>query len=212
VFRGYDERNRRDVGIEALPPVLDPIASASLVTSLAKFEHANLVHVYELIVHAGKPYLITEPLAGKSLDQHIIDRGVYPWLEAVGLMDEVCAGLEYAHERSMLHRAIRPAVIIMQGKAAKLGGFAIAPDLTDADFVAPDVLSGAAPGRRSDIYAIGATLFQCLTGRSPSKDHELSNVPMKLQQLVDSMLAKTANDRPATVKDVRVSFKGLLDF
>ncbi len=212
VFRGYDERTKRDVGIEAMPPVVDPIASSSLVTALAKLEHDNLVRVFELVVHAGKPYLITEPLAGKSLDQHIIERGAYPWLEAVGLMDEVCKGLEYAHERSILHRAIRPGVIVLQGKTPKLGGFAIAPDLDDPSHIAPEVVGGARPDKRSDIYAIGATLFQCLTGRAPTDKHALPKVPLKLQILVDTMLSKLPADRPSTVAEVRDSFKNLLDF
>ena len=99
IVRGFDERLKRHVGIEAYP-VLDPIATAKHVGSIAKLEHANLVRVYELIVEEGRPYLITEPLTGKSLDAHIAERGIYPWVEAVALLDSVCAGLEYAHDRS----------------------------------------------------------------------------------------------------------------
>jgi hypothetical protein len=212
VFRGYDDRQKRDVGIEALSPTLDAFARRSLVTSLVKLDHPNVMRVHELIVHSGKPYLITEPLVGASLAQHVLEGGVYPWLEAVGLMDVVCAGLEYAHEHAVLHRAIRPHVIVLQAKSAKLRGFATAPDLADAAYVAPEVLAGGPFDRRSEIFAIGATLFFSLTGHAPGADHVLPNVPLKLQQLVDRMLAKQPIDRPTSVTEVRASFKGLLDF
>ncbi len=212
IVRGFDERLKRHVGIEAYP-VLDPIATAKHVGSIAKLEHANLVRVYELIVEEGRPYLITEPLTGKSLDAHIAERGIYPWVEAVALMDSVCAGLEYAHDRSILHRAIRPSVIVLQVTTAKLGGFAIEPDRTAVGYVAPEVMGGSRPERSTDIYAIGATLFHALTGKSPPVDEKPTiEVPRKLQILLEAMLAKTPAGRPSSIQAVRASFKSLLDF
>lgn len=213
IMKGYDERLKRQVGVE-LYPVLDPIATAKHVNTIAKLEHANLVRVYELVVEAGKAYLICEALSGKSLDQHIVERGIYPWLEAVTVIDSVCAGLEYAHGRSIIHRAIRPAVVVMQVTTAKLGGFAIAPDLTAAGYVAPEILAGAAPDRRSDIYSIGATLWQALAGAPPPAEDRkpLPDVPKKLQMLMDAMLSKAPNERPTSVQALRAGFKSLSDF
>ena len=212
VFKSRDEVNKRDVHIETMPDSLDLVAGTAMVASVAKVEHANLVRVYELIVHAGKPYLVREPLGGRPLDQHVKERGGLPWLEALGLVDEVCAGLERLHERSIVHRAVRAACVVVDGKTIKLGGVAITPDFLDRAGLAPEVIAGAKPDRRSDIYGVGATLFQCLTNRPPKIGDEggLDKVPANLAGLVFAMLAKDPAARPGSVLALRATFKDLI--
>ena len=213
VFKSKDEkRDGRDVHIETLSAELDLVGTASTIASMAKLEHANLVRVYELVVHAGKPYLVREPLEGRALDAHVKKRGELPWLEAVGLVDAVCAAVIHLHDRSLVHRAVRPACIMVHDKVIKLGGAGIAPGFLDRAFTAPEILAkGGVVDTRADIYGVGAVLFYCLTGKSPGEPGNLGKAPTKLVSLVNAMIAKSPVDRPASLGGIRSSFKELLE-
>jgi serine/threonine protein kinase len=211
VFRSRDDNDGRDVHIETMPSDLDLVTATAAIAQLAKLEHVNLVRVFELVVHAGRAYLVREPLTGRSLFQHVKERKTLPWLEAVGVGDQLCAGLELLHERSIFHRAIRPAWIVVEKKTIKLGGMAIAAGIHDRAWIAPEVIAGGEPDPRSDIYGVGAILYHCLTGEPPGSSPMVHQGPKELQSLVAAMLAKAPADRPASVTGLRNSFKELFE-
>ncbi len=155
IYASHDDANDRDVHVEALPGNLDLRAFTTLTQTLAKIEHANLVRAYELVLHAAKPYLVREPHDGRTLEDVVRERGALPWLEAVTLVDGVCAGLERLHERGITHGSVRPSCIVVVGKICKLGGVGVPPSLFHRLGLAPE----ARTGRRRDIYGIGATLY-----------------------------------------------------
>nr|HEX4315857.1 protein kinase [Kofleriaceae bacterium] len=207
IYATRDDAHERDVQVAALPDDLDLVAFTALVKSLSKIDHAGLVRVHELVLHAGKPYLVREPLAGRALEDIVRDRGPLPWLEAVTLLDAVCSALEALHERGIVHGAVRPACIVVDGKLCKLGGVGVLPPLSKRDGLAPE----GGTSRRRDVFGIGATLYHCLTGSTPTAGAPLPDTfPGKLFALATSMLAENPSDRPASIQDVRGRFKAMM--
>ncbi len=146
-------------------------------------EHANLV----------RPGTRAE---GKSLAAILAERRELPWLEAVGLIDQVCAGLAHAHAQGVVHGGVQPATIFVAGRVARLGEFHV---VNRPPFAAPDRSGKPA----DDLYAVGATLAEML---------KKGEVPPKLADLVAALRAPAAAGRPSSIAEVRAAFKALFDF
>ncbi len=146
-------------------------------------EHANLV----------KPGTRPE---GKSLAAMLAERGALPWLEAVGLIDQICAGLAHAHAHGVVHGGVQPATIYVAGRVARLGDFHI---VNKPPYAPPD--RSGAPA--DDLYAIGTTLGEMLGA---------GDAPPRLAELVAALRWPTAAGRPPSIADVRTAFKALFDF
>jgi serine/threonine protein kinase len=206
IYPSHDDARDRDVHVETLPSDLDLVTFAALVQTLANIEHANLVRAHELVLHAGKPYLVREPHANRTLEDIVKERGALPWLEAVNLIDGVCAGLERLHERGVVHGAVRPGCIFVDGKACKLGGVGVPPSLFHRIGLAPE----GGTSRRRDVYGVGATLYYCLTTSTPSAGAPIPDIfPAKLVALTSAMIAENPTDRPTSIQDVRAKFRAL---
>src|SRR5262249_43537328 len=108
--------------------------------------------------------------------------GALPAAEAVRLLAQVARGLQYAHERGLIHRDVRPANILLTPDGeARLTDFGLVKQVTDGvdltlpgqglgtlNFIAPEQFAHArAIDRRCDVYALGATLYMAVTGRRP---------------------------------------------
>jgi len=125
----------------------------------------------------------------------IADRGELPWLEAVGVIDQICAGLAHAHAHGIIHGGIQPSAIFIAGRVSRLGEFGLA---NKRPYVAPDRNGTAA----DDLYSIGAVLAVMLGS---------AEMPPRLAKLVTDLRSSVAT-RPKTVADVRATFKALFDF
>lgn len=174
--RGYPESAARDAFADlALDAPRTP-------TAPPPFDHPNLV----------APGARAE---GTTLAAIIADRGELPWLEAVGLIDQICAGLAHAHAQGMLHGGIQPSAIFVAGRVARLGDFGAT---TKRPYIAPD-RNGTAS---DDLYAIGAVLAVMLGS---------GDMPPQLSKLVTDLRLPLAK-RPRAVAAVRAAFKALFDF
>jgi WD40 repeat protein/tetratricopeptide (TPR) repeat protein len=150
---------------------------------LAKFQHPHLVQVYEFGADPqGRPYFALEFLSGGSLSGKLQDGPLTP-AAAAGVLKALASAVGYAHARGVIHRDLKPANVLFAADGTpKITDFGLAKQtgsgegltathavLGTPSYMAPEQASGvtAAVGPAADVYALGAILYECLTGRPP---------------------------------------------
>ncbi len=183
VFRAQDNTLGREVALKILhthfddnPELQGQFEREAKVT--ASINHPNVVKVYSVGADQGYFFIAMELLDSASLDHQIREQGQIDETTALRLIHEVTEGLAAAHQRSLIHRDIKPGNILVDaGGTAKLVDFGLAlvhgeeeqaADLWATPFyVPPEKLVGQPEDFRSDIYSLGATLFHMLSGQPP---------------------------------------------
>ena len=236
VYLGRDEVLDRPVAVKVLNPVHGDTDIGDRFEregrTAARLAHPNIVQVYDageaLFDGRETSYIVMEYVPGGDLKALIDERGRLPGPELARLGDEVCAGLAHAHERGVIHRDIKPHNILLDEKGhAKVTDFGIARalDTTQATrtgyflgtalYSSPEQLQGHKVTSKSDIYSLGATLYQAAAGEPPfsgatpieiaSQHVSKSPVPPRqlgadvsegMQALILDCLAKHPDDRP----------------
>jgi eukaryotic-like serine/threonine-protein kinase len=157
-------------------------------TLLRRLAHPNIVHIFGQGTHAGRDFLIQEYLHGPSLFE-LIDSSPsrqLPIPDAIKAIMHVCAALAHLHERGYVHRDIKPANVILRGGIPVLVDFDVAYRLrpgykprecmgTDP-YMAPEQCVKEELSPATDLYGLGAVLYEMLTGRWPFEE-ELINTP-----------------------------------
>jgi len=180
VFYADDEALGRPIALKMLHAGRGSVAYERFVREAriaGALRHPALVEVYDVSVEQG--FLAMEYLAGGSLAQRLSAGDILGGAQARRLALELCAGLEAAHHRGVVHRDVKPAnVFFDQRGAAKLGDFGVAHliDLGQTQtggligtlaYMAPEQITGAPITIAADLYALGVTVFEALTGRLP---------------------------------------------
>jgi serine/threonine-protein kinase len=152
--------------------------------AVAHLSHKNLVALHDFGRSLdGRVFLAMERLTGETLENRLIRLGEIDWREAVSIGIEVCRALEVAHHAGLVHRDLKPAnLFATEDGTIKLLDFGVATALTDVptgekdprqkgfaifgtpEYMAPEQVSGEAVDGRCDIYALGAVLFELVTG------------------------------------------------
>jgi serine/threonine protein kinase len=186
IYLARQESVGRDVVLKVLPSSLtgDPTFMTRFSTEVAttvRLQHPHIVPIYDYGEQDGLPYIMMAYLPGGSVDD-LIAEGPLPVQEAARIVGQICEALDYAHEMGVIHRDIKPANILLDGKHnAILTDFGIAKviantlDLTEEDkivgtisYLAPElIMPNNTITPAVDIYALGITLYQILTGRLP---------------------------------------------
>lgn len=156
--------------------------------SLAKLNHANIVSIYNMGIDKGCPYFVMDWLDGMSLAERIANSGPLSERESLEIFLQVCSGLSCAHKSGIVHRDIKPANIMLlsesRGPKAKIVDFGIArlqsqeanglQALTKSGevfgsplYMSPEQSRGEEIDERSDLYSLGCSLFETLTGQPP---------------------------------------------
>ncbi len=188
VYQAYDARLERRVAIKVLPARLSRDAAALLrsereAKALAALSHPNILTIFDVGRHGGAAFAVTELLTGATLRQRL-DRGKLPVAAAVDVAAQVARGLAAAHAAGIVHRDLKPEnLFLTAGGPVKILDFGIAltaprpgPDalplrltaenalIGTARYMSPEQARGESCDHRSDIFSLGAVLYEMLTG------------------------------------------------
>ena len=182
VFQARDRVTGQDVALKALHDHLaqDAALAARFRREMGvtrSLDHPCIVRVFDLHEHDGRPFFSMEILRGRTLASRIAE-GPLPPDEARRIARAVCEALRPAHRAGVVHRDLKPQnVFLCDDGAVKLLDFGLARVAGQArltaqsmvmgtpGYIAPELLAGADPDARADVYSLGATLFEMLTGR-----------------------------------------------
>jgi WD40 repeat protein/tRNA A-37 threonylcarbamoyl transferase component Bud32 len=179
--------------------------------AVAQLDHPNIVQIHEVGTHAGLPYLSLEYIDGGSLAQKL-DGTPQPPPEAARLVEVLACAVHFAHQHGIIHRDLKPANVLLQTPAAdpsaipKIADFGLAKRvespgsmtatgaiLGTPSYMAPEQAEGKkAIGPATDVYALGAILYELLTGRPP----------FRAATMLDTVL-QVLNDEPVPPRQLQ---------
>lgn len=210
-------------------------------------EHPNLVHAHELQLSAARPFLLLDMVPGASLRQRL-DRALPPLASALGWLAKVADGLAYFHEAGYVHRDVKPQnTVIGDDGQVKVIDFALAVR-QDASlgkhlirrlaerrrpgtwsYMSPEQIRNERLTGLADVYSLGVTLFEAVTGRLPYSAESAQELleqhlygpipsvraaapdaPAELDDLVRVMLAKDPLDRPTGMQYVSAKLRSIV--
>ncbi len=224
-FRAKQAELNRDVCVKFLREdgLTDPENLARFKREarvLSRLRHNNIVGCYSFgLLGSVFPFLVMEYLEGRSL-KHLLNEERLGWAPAVSIVEQICNGLEYAHQSGFVHRDIKPdnimlpqsgtqdisdAKIIDFGLVGKHHGPVDVDTLTSpgtligsVNYMAPEAFRGEPANRSLDIYSVGCVLFELLSGRQP---FEADNPMAVMYKHVNEQLPPLPKDAaPDTVR------------
>ncbi|MEU0792763.1 protein kinase [Amycolatopsis sp. NPDC005961] len=189
VWRATDVRLERDVAIKQILPQpgvseteRDNMRQRAMreAKNAARFQHPNAIVVFDIAEHNGDPCLVMEYLNGPSLSTILSEQGTLPLGRIARIGEQVASALVAAHRAGIVHRDVKPGnILIDETGTAKITDFGIsraAGDMTltatgliggTPAYLAPELARGADPVPSSDVFALGATLYQAIEGTTP---------------------------------------------
>jgi serine/threonine protein kinase/tetratricopeptide (TPR) repeat protein len=187
VYEAHDDRLDRHVAIKL---VRDALLGTDAVErfwrearAAASISHPHICQIFELGEDAGRPFIVMERLVGETLAERLT-RGPIPAREAAGLALGLLDALEALHQRDIVHRDLKPSNVFLTSHGLKVLDFGLARNvrtLTDTtathitspglvvgtpQYMAPEQITGATLDARTDLFAVGITLFEMLSGES----------------------------------------------
>lgn len=172
----------------------------------ARIDHHNVVRVFDVVEHADLAYLVLEYVDGGSLSDALHAGGPLPVRRAVEVARGVAAGLAAGLAAGVIHRDIKPANILLSKTGAKVTdfGLAVLRDLSEGKehsggtpgYVSPEQAARGAIDHRADIFSLGVTLHQAITGIAPRKPS------MRSGTAVPEPLPPISNDIPGMNDDL----------
>ena len=247
VWLAQDTRLDEQVALKFLPPEVaaDPVALNDLRRETARshrLTHPNIIRLHDFhqqpdgIAFISMEYVDGMTLSGWRLQQ---PKQVFGWEQLAPLVQQLCAALEYAHSEGVIHRDLKPANVMLDQKGrVKLADFGIAAVVSDSasrvsvrsrtggtlPYMSPQQVAGEEPRAADDLYALGATLYELLSGRPPfyrgDITHQVLNVaarplpermlevgidnpvPGDVAALILACLAKEPTQRPQSARAV----------
>ncbi|MGW4065418.1 protein kinase domain-containing protein [Amycolatopsis sp. NPDC004747] len=189
VWRATDVRLERDVAVKQILPQpgvseteRDNMRQRAMreAKNAARFQHPNAIVVFDIAEHNGDPCLVMEYLNGPSLSTILAQEGSLPLGRVARIGEQVASALVAAHRAGIVHRDVKPGnILIDETGTAKITDFGIsraAGDMTltatgliggTPAYLAPELARGADPVPSSDVFALGATLYQAIEGTTP---------------------------------------------
>lgn len=183
VYLGRDPVIDRHVAIKVLEAGFDAVAHdrfAREARAAGRLHHANIVTIFDVGEHEGRPFIAMEHVPGRTLSA-LIQQGQLELGEKLRLMADACAGLAYAHRSGIIHLDIKPANLVRhENGVLKILDFGIARVLTrdittthqvlgTLRYMAPEQITGERMDRRTDVFALGCVLYELIAGEPAFK-------------------------------------------
>src|SRR5689334_19283833 len=248
VYRARDTRLGRDVAVKVLPERLasdhDAVARFEReAKAVAALSHPNILAIHDVGQTDGTAWAVTELLDGSTLRERIEEGGALPFRKCIEYGVQIADGLAAAHERGIVHRDLKPENVFLTPEGrVKILDFGLAksapgpddaqtnsPTVTATDpgtvlgtvgYMAPEQVRGRAADHRSDIFSLGAVLYEMATGKrafkgdsavetmnavlkeDPADISTLRGVPPDFDRVVRHCMEKSPAERFQSARDV----------
>ncbi len=222
VYLGRDLAINRLVAIKAIP-LASEFGEAELAEARSRFfreaetagrlNHPNIVTIYDVGEERGLAYIAMEYLKGRHLSEHAVPSRLLEPRKVVDLMKRTAEALNFAHKQQVVHRDIKPANLMYDPAAdvLKITDFGIAR-ITDAgstrtgivlgtpSFMSPEQLEGRTVTGHSDLFSLGVSLFQLLTGHLPFTADSMTGLMLQIAEKPHPPLRAYRPDLPACLE------------
>lgn len=240
VFKGWDPKLDRPLALKTIRLETEEGKRERLTSTLLKeaktsagFSHPNIVTVYDAAGEGAAAFIAMEFVDGITLEDLINYRGRLDWREVVPLGAAVASGLAAAHARHLVHQDVKPANILLgRDHSIKVTDFGISQLVSSAHptegvvcgtpgFIAPECLEGGVYSPKSDLFALGVLLYECLSGQHPFASRNLRvtiintlnkepdalgdlrpDLPAELERLIFQLMDKNPSRRPQDAEAV----------
>ena len=236
------ELGNNKVAIKFIPPML--AGNVRAIKNLKKeaqtamqLSHPNIVRLHDLHTDGHQKFLAMEYIEGKTLEELLAEKedDKFTLEQLMPIVEQVAAGLDYAHSKKVLHRDLKPSnIMVDKDGVAKLLDFGIAREIKDSytrvtgkqdtsgtlPYMSPEQLRGQLPTPSMDIYSLAAVLYECLCGHPPfwtgdlrhqilyEKPAQLAHIETGINYACVSALSKEPERRPKTASELAAILKG----
>ncbi|MBR6646933.1 MAG: Stk1 family PASTA domain-containing Ser/Thr kinase [Clostridia bacterium] len=183
--------------------------------SAGGLSHPNIVSVYDVALDGDIDYIAMEYVEGVTLKQYIDAKGIIPWKEAVDYGSQICAGLEHAHQKGIVHKDIKPHnIMITREGVLKITDFGIAKAIDSGTiasntttigsvhYCSPEQARGGYTDTKTDIYSLGVLLYEMVTGSLPFDGDSAVSVAMQHIEKDPEPPKSLNNDIPQSFENV----------
>jgi serine/threonine protein kinase len=242
VYRAHDTELNRTVALKVLPPNLKKYPEYlkrfhTEAQAQARLNSPHVVTLYELMDHPVGQVLVLEYVEGETLESRLRHYGPLSVPEAMRVFEQAMRGVEHIHRMGVVHRDLKPSnIFITRDGEIKLMDFGIARLMDNHDpsqngamvgtllYISPEQINGRETDCRSDVYTLGISLFEAVTGRLPFErrtDYGLMHahvqenppspkefqrrLPRELVSVILKAIAKDPNRRFQTVTEFRTA-------
>ncbi|MDR2167718.1 MAG: Stk1 family PASTA domain-containing Ser/Thr kinase [Clostridiales bacterium] len=195
VYRALDTKLQRSVTFKVLRE--EYISDANFLTrfdtearAVASLNHANIVNVYDVGNEGNIKYIVMEYVHGKTLKELIQEQAPFSNDVMLGVAEQITAALIHAHENGIIHKDIKPQnILVMPNGAVKVADFGIADDknsrklvedgstMGSVHYISPEAACNDIVDARSDLYSLGITMFEMMTGELPFDSDDPDEIP-----------------------------------
>lgn len=240
VYRAVDQMLERDVALKAIRPELSQEPEIierfrAEARTLARIHHSAIANVYTFFYEGEELFLAMEFVRGRPLSKVLASEGPIPWERAVALLATAMDGIQVAHDAGIVHRDLKPEnLMVTEAGSLKVMDFGIARVMGSGHltrtgllvgtlrYMSPEQIRGEEVDGRADVYALGAVLYEMLTGRPPFEgasdwailraqiedtprppSEKIPLLPWWIDRAVLRALAKEPAERFQTVEEMR---------
>ncbi|MCP1102744.1 serine/threonine protein kinase [Aequitasia blattaphilus] len=242
VYKGKDHMLNRFIAIKVLKKEFREDKTFvekfnSEAQAAAGLTNPNIVNVYDVGEDRGLHYMVMELVEGATLKEYIRKKGRLSFKETISIAIQMCNGINAAHEAGLIHRDIKPQnIIISQEGKVKVTDFGIAKAITSntissnamgsVHYTSPEQARGGYSDMRSDIYSMGITIYEMVTGEvpfdgestvavamkqlreeMPLPSDKVPNIPFALEQIILKCTLKSAERRYADTQELAEDLK-----
>ena len=229
IYRAYDSRLSRYVALKILNESVEEeraafgqnfLNEAKLVSSLS---HPGILPIYDCGVCDGRQYLVSRYMAGGDLGRAMKKKKLPEMPTLLGMFATVADALDYSFRHAgVVHHDVKPANMLIDGSEVRLGDFDLADVREEGDvntpcagwgtpaYVSPERLFSGGEDCRGDIFSLGASLYELLSGRTPfGLEGEVEELYERRREMAFPALCNLRSDLPRTLSDLAT---GMLEF